>query len=190
MTQPASSWSARKAADGSVRRLYRPSESVVAVARGTSGTLGTRAVAGGLRKAVTSACAGAPGTVTPSERAAEVDRLVTLVPLPPGFDPAPLRTARGPRAAHQIVAEVAGAAACGWLDDSTAARTAGDDSRADESLRTLREAKTWPLLADAPDFADTIASSADRIAEGDPTGVGESNLRQYCPRVGPPDDLN
>lgn len=90
------------------------------------------------------------------------------VPLPPGFD----QTSLGSAVAldpYQFGARVAGAVACGWLDEWTRARTVGDIPAQQRAVVAMATSHNWKVLNDMNaegDYPEVLWEYADRIAAG------------------------
>ncbi|MBN2622187.1 MAG: hypothetical protein JXA83_02405 [Acidimicrobiales bacterium] len=117
-----------------------------------------------------------PGTVLPSQRAATVDAMLTGVPLPAGFDPAPLRSAPGAvRDRYHVGADVTGAVACAWIDAWVVARQAGDTTAAEEAVGAMATSHDWDVLIEMEsvgDWSDVVWEYADAMATDAPVSGG------------------
>ncbi|HET7574860.1 MAG TPA: hypothetical protein VFJ99_07070, partial [Solirubrobacterales bacterium] len=87
-----------------------------------------------------------PSVVRPEARAAEVDRLLRGVSLPPAFDSTALAEADVVADDYQLAVEVANAVSCGWVESWLAARAAGDPEKAAEAVEGMRSSDHWPLM--------------------------------------------
>jgi hypothetical protein len=87
-------------------------------------------------------------SVTPSRRPAAVDRMLAGVPLPPGFDVAPLKTERTVRDEYQLGAEVTGAVSCAWIQRWDHARKRGDTGAAQDAVAAMQTSHHWKVLTD------------------------------------------
>jgi hypothetical protein len=117
-------------------------------------------------------------TVTPEKRAAEVDRMLAGLPRPPGFDLSRLAESDLSKDRYQLGAEVAGAVACGWLDEWTAAKAAGDSTRVAAAVTAMQGSRAWPVLAEMNadgDYPEVVWQYADAVA-GDGTVQGGKTL--------------
>jgi hypothetical protein len=85
-------------------------------------------------------------TVLPSQRPAVVDEMLVGVPLPPGFDPEPLRTAPAFLGRFDVGADVSGAVACGWFESWVAARASGDQAAVQAAVDAMGTSPQWPVL--------------------------------------------
>ncbi|HEY7070193.1 MAG TPA: hypothetical protein VH479_08775 [Acidimicrobiales bacterium] len=90
-------------------------------------------------------------TVLPSERAATVDEMLTGLPLPPGFDPAPLRSADTISNRYQVGAQVTGSVACPWFDSWAAGLASGDTAAVQAAVDAMASAPQWPILTEMAD---------------------------------------
>jgi hypothetical protein len=93
-----------------------------------------------------------PGeAVLPSERGATVDEMLTGIPLPPGFDPASLRSAQTIWSRYQVGAEVTGAVACRWIDSWVAGRASGDAAAVQAAVDAMGTSPDWAILTEMAD---------------------------------------
>lgn len=88
--------------------------------------------------------------IAPDQRTAMIDDLLVGVPLPPGFDAAPL-AAVATEDRYQLIAEVSGAVTCGWFDEWLAAGATGDPVRREEAAAALASAHDWAMLDEIAD---------------------------------------
>jgi hypothetical protein len=80
-----------------------------------------------------------------ADRAPVVREMLTDIPLPDGFDPAPLET--GTLAdRYQLGAQVTAAVSCAWLDLWLDATERGDASAADQAADALATSRDWAIL--------------------------------------------
>ena len=121
--------------------------------------------------------------VTADDRPAAVQKIldgiegVTGVTVPAGTT---LDTKSDEQDPYQLGADIAGQYACSWISEFAAARTAGDQARADEAVRVMGTSRQWPVLqqmnpsGDYPevvwDYADTMAGG--QVPEGYVGGLG------------------
>lgn len=110
------------------------------------------------------------------ERPREVDAMLADVPLPPGFDTAPLKRGELVKDRYQLGATVIGAVSCAWIDRWAAARRAGDRAGAAEAaaamarvtdaalMRVLEKNGAFPLVV--KDFARAMARPDGRTFHG------------------------
>jgi hypothetical protein len=106
-------------------------------------------------------------TVTPERRAAEVERMLAGLPLPPNFDQRRLTESDLSKDRYQLGAEVTGAVVCGWLDEWAAATATADASRAAAAVAALQGSRTWPVLGEMNpegDYPEVVWQYADAIA--------------------------
>ncbi|RNL60433.1 hypothetical protein EFK50_19045 [Nocardioides marmoriginsengisoli] len=106
--------------------------------------------------------------VTVRNEATAVATVLDGVPLPPGFVTKGLGTgvALDP---YQFGAKVAGAVACGWLDEWTRARAAGDAEAQQRAVDAMGTSRDWKVLRDMDvegDYPEVVWGYADRIASG------------------------
>jgi hypothetical protein len=103
--------------------------------------------------------------VVPSDVDAVVARMLTGVPLPPGFSAGPLSQDLA-QDRYQLGATVSGSVLCAWLDRWDDARTRGNEDRAAEAVAALQSSRQWPILlemnaeGDYPEVAWEIADGA------------------------------
>lgn len=104
--------------------------------------------------------------VLPSARADTVQELLTDIPLPPGFV-APATNNGAVQDRYQLGADIAGAAACGWIEQWIAARRAGDATAERAAVAALASSHDWPVLhemiADGG-YPEVVWSYADAVA--------------------------
>lgn len=106
-------------------------------------------------------------TVLPNARNAVVDKLLTGIPLPSSFV-AP-QAGEGVRDRYQLGTDVAGAVACGWIDQWIAARKAGAGAAERSAVAALATAREWPLLRELNargDYPEVVWELADGVANG------------------------
>jgi hypothetical protein len=84
--------------------------------------------------------------VKAADREAAVREMLKGIPLPPGFDPATIRSAGLTRDRYQLGATVSGTVACTWFQLWSRARRAGDEQGVREAVAALRTAEDWPVL--------------------------------------------
>jgi hypothetical protein len=87
-----------------------------------------------------------PSTVRPEARSEAVDRLLQGMPLPPGFDPAALKSEDSIADQSTLAVKVGNAIACGWVESWIAARAAGDDAAAERAVQAMSSSAGWPLV--------------------------------------------
>jgi hypothetical protein len=88
-------------------------------------------------------------TVRPEARSEAVDQLLQGMPLPPGFDAAPLRSEGSIAAKSTLAIKVGNAIACGWVQSWIAARAAGDEVAAQRAVEAVSNSADWPLVRKA-----------------------------------------
>jgi hypothetical protein len=84
--------------------------------------------------------------VQPASRSAVIAGMLHGVPLPPGFQTAPLEAETHFTDRFQLGQAVAGAVACGWLESWTAATRSGDEAAARKAVQGMAGARRWPVL--------------------------------------------
>ena len=120
--------------------------------------------------------------VEPASRSEIVGEMLAGLPLPDGFDTAPLTSGNAIRDRYQLGAQVAGAVACAWMDRWVAARRAGDENSVRRAVTAMASSHGWPILLEMQEEGDypkvlwEIADSmgANRIVMGKPLTVVES----------------
>jgi hypothetical protein len=111
--------------------------------------------------------------VLPSERRATVDEMLTGIPLPPGFDPAPLKSASTIRSRYQVGVQVTGSVTCGWLDSWTAGRATGDAPAVQAAVDAMATSPTWPILTEMEGgWPDVLWGIAAALPANAPTSDG------------------
>lgn len=104
--------------------------------------------------------------VLPSAQAGTIQELLADLPLPPGFAaPRP----GGALSRYQLGAKVAGAVACGWIDQWIAARRARDTTAERAAVAALASSREWPVLREmnaTGDYPEAVWGYADAIARG------------------------
>ncbi len=88
-----------------------------------------------------------PTVVLPDDRAATVRAMLRGIPLPPGFDAAPLSESGSVLDRYQLGAAVSGAVACDWIGRWVAARADGDAAASSAAAGAMATARDWPLLS-------------------------------------------
>lgn len=94
------------------------------------------------------------GAVTFAERAPTVDAMLEGIPLPPGFDAAPLKEGDAVRDRYQLGAEVVGAVVCGWFTRWGDGIRAGDERVINKARSALQTARRWPILIEMTQSGD------------------------------------
>jgi len=87
-----------------------------------------------------------PEVVQPAARSEVIAGMLDGVPLPPGFQIAPLEAETHFIDRYQLGQAVAGAVACGWLESWSAATRSGDDAAARQAVEGMAGARRWPVL--------------------------------------------
>lgn len=85
--------------------------------------------------------------VRPDDRAAQVDQVLTGVPVPPGFDRDALVDG-GADDRYQFIVQVSAAVACGWFDEWFAGRDDGDGARMAAAAGALATSHEWAMLTE------------------------------------------
>lgn len=111
--------------------------------------------------------------VKPEENKKVVDGMLEGLPVPTGFDKAPLYQ-QTVNDRYQVGARVTGAVSCAWLDQWTAAKKSGDTAKATEAVTAMKTSSGWPILKEMDkegDYPEVIWEYADLIAKDQaPTG--------------------
>lgn len=111
------------------------------------------------------------GSVTSATVNAVVAEMLADMPRPAGLDPSDLGTT-GDR--YQVGAQVAGAVACGWLDQWVDATAAGDTEQAAAAADALATSHDWSILLEMQDqgaYPQVLWEYADAAAD-DGTVIG------------------
>jgi hypothetical protein len=87
-----------------------------------------------------------PSTVRPGARSEAVNRMLRGIPLPPGFDPAPLRSEGSISDRDSLAVEVGNAVACAWVESWIAARASGDMTAAARAIEVMAGSADWPIV--------------------------------------------
>lgn len=119
-----------------------------------------------------------PSAVTPSNRAAAVEKVLRGVPLPPGFDLSALEASEAVREPYQLTVEVTGAVACGWVESWIAARRSGEAGKAAAAVEAMSSWEHWPALQSKQmrrGWAQNIRQTAKRLAH-DHLGFGPAGI--------------
>ena len=116
--------------------------------------------------------------VRPAGRSKVVLEMLADVPLPPGFDVAPLLRGRDGAVLdrYQLGAQVAGAVACAWLDRWVTARHGGDARSVRQAVGALGTSHDWGVLQDmqaAGDYPKVLWQYADAAAAEAPIAAGK-----------------
>jgi hypothetical protein len=105
--------------------------------------------------------------VEPASRSEIVGEMLAGLPLPDGFDTAPLTSGNAIRDRYQLGAQVAGAVACAWTDRWVAARRAGDESGVRRAVTAMASSHGWPILLEMDeegDYPKVLWQIADAMA--------------------------
>jgi hypothetical protein len=109
-----------------------------------------------------------PEIVTPERADQAVTKVLAGVPLPPRFDSGSLG-ALGTNDQYQFGAQVIARVGCGWFDEWTRARKAGDVPAEQRAASALRGSHDWAVLkrmdADG-DYPEVFWDFADKVAAG------------------------
>ncbi|MFI6826187.1 hypothetical protein ACIBG5_03720 [Kribbella sp. NPDC050241] len=105
--------------------------------------------------------------VKPADNKKAVDGMLEGLPLPDGFDKAPLYQ-QTVNDRYQVGARVTGAVSCAWLNQWTAAKKSGDKAKVAEAVAAMKTSHSWPILkemAKGGDYPRVLWSYADSIAK-------------------------
>lgn len=106
-------------------------------------------------------------TVTPEERAATVDEMLTGVPVHPDARIEPLKRASTTSDRYQLGAQVTSAVACAWIEQWVEARESGDERAAREAVDAMASSKRWPVLEEMKrqgGWSEVVWEYADAMA--------------------------
>lgn len=107
--------------------------------------------------------------VQPRDLTDTVTEMLVGLPVPDGFDPAPLLENEEVTEYYQVGARVSGAVACSWFSQWSQATAAGDSTAAQEAVDALSSATTWPVLLQMNvegDYPEVVWELADQMAAG------------------------
>lgn len=110
-----------------------------------------------------------PSVIASIDQPAAVASLLDGVPVPAGFDAATLEPTADITDRYQLVARVAGAVACSWLDSWFTATENGDTASAEAAAAGLATSREWPMLLEIQSqggFADQVWQWADAVNGG------------------------
>ncbi|GAA4934999.1 hypothetical protein [Actinoplanes utahensis] len=110
-----------------------------------------------------------PEVVTPSEVREQVRKVLTDVPIPPGFDVAAVRV-DGANDAYQFGAEVTGRVTCAWIGEWIRADKAGDAAATGRAAEALRSSTRWRVLEEMEAqgaWPKVLREVAAQVASGD-----------------------
>lgn len=110
-----------------------------------------------------------PEIVTAGGAAAATEKVLAGVPLPPDFDSTILRQGQA-LDPYQFGARVAGAVACGWIEEWSRARAAGEDAAATRAAAALATSHDWKVLHDMDaegGYPEVVWEYADQVAAGE-----------------------
>ncbi|MFG1623552.1 hypothetical protein [Kribbella sp. NPDC049227] len=105
--------------------------------------------------------------VKPADNKKTVDGMLEGLPLPDGFDKAPLYQ-QTVNDRYQVGARVTGAVSCAWLNQWTTAKKSGDKAKVAEAVAAMKTSHSWPILkemAKGGDYPRVLWSYADGIAK-------------------------
>lgn len=100
-----------------------------------------------------------------NERSGVIDALLVGVPLPPDFHTDAIGTGNT-EDRYQLIAEVSGAVVCGWFDEWSYARAAGDTAREATAEAAITSSRDWSMLneiADQGGLAQVVWGLVDHI---------------------------
>jgi hypothetical protein len=109
-----------------------------------------------------------PSVVLPAETTRAVDAMLAGIPLPDGFNADALKRDAAVRDRYQLGARVAGAVACGWIEQWTAARRAGDREAAAAAVEAMQTSRRWPILREMQaegEYPDLLWELADAMRD-------------------------
>jgi DNA-directed RNA polymerase specialized sigma24 family protein len=92
------------------------------------------------------------------------------------LDAAPLERATAVRDRHQLGAQVAGAAACAWIERWLAARRGADEAVELQAVATMATSHNWTALREMDadgDYPEVLWEYADAMTTGAPVGGGK-----------------
>lgn len=107
--------------------------------------------------------------VTPSKVRAAAAKILTDVPIPPGFDVDKIDIA-GANDPYQFGAAVTSQITCTWIAEWIRADKDGDDDATGKAASALRSSHQWKVLADMNDEGDwpeVLWGIADDVADGE-----------------------
>jgi hypothetical protein len=116
-----------------------------------------------------------PSVVLPVETTRAVDAMLAGIPLPDGFDADALKRDAAVRDRYQLGARVAGAVACGWIEQWIAARRAGDRGAAAAAVEAMQTSRRWPILREMQaegDYPKVLWELADAMQHDSPIPAG------------------
>jgi hypothetical protein len=123
--------------------------------------------------------------VQPIDRSATVDEMLAGIPLPPQFDVDRLRRGETVSDRYQLGAQVTGAVICGWLDQWSAAKAAGNAADVEAAERAMDTARSWPILREMEaegDFPEIAWDWAED--QRGASGFGPNTSRNYDAALG------
>lgn len=86
--------------------------------------------------------------VTPSQHPAFVDAALADIPLPPGFDPAPLRTSTVLTDRFGAGADITGPVVCRWIETWVDGMNEGDPAAVQAAADAMTTANDWDILVE------------------------------------------
>lgn len=105
--------------------------------------------------------------ITADERPAEIERMLSDIPLPPGYDPASITSTEADP--YQLGADVTGAVTCAWIDDFAAAKAKGDAAAVAKAQAAMGTSRQWAVLQEMKaggDWPAFIWEYADQMKAG------------------------
>ncbi|HWS33337.1 MAG TPA: hypothetical protein VN408_11400 [Actinoplanes sp.] len=115
--------------------------------------------------------------ITPSRVRAAAAKILTDVPIPPGFEVDKIDIA-GANDPYQFGAAVTSQITCTWIAEWIRADKAGDDTATGKAASALRSSHQWKVLKDMTadgDWSEVLWEIADDVAGGEvPKGYRES----------------
>ncbi|MEV6299774.1 hypothetical protein AB0M02_10260 [Actinoplanes sp. NPDC051861] len=109
-----------------------------------------------------------PQIVTPGRVHDEAAKILTDVPMPPGFDINSVDVA-GANDPYQFGAHVTGQVTCTWIAEWIRADKAGDDAAVKKAASALRSSRNWKVLNDMNaegDYPEVLWEVAGKVAGG------------------------
>jgi hypothetical protein len=124
--------------------------------------------------------------VRPADTQTAVERMVSDMTLPDGFDVAALADQQSLRDRYQLGAKVAGAVACDWIGRWMRASQSGDDAAAAQAADALAGSRDWAILHEMEregDYPEVLWRLTDAIATGGTAQMAEV-AKQYREALG------
>lgn len=131
-----------------------------------------------------------PSVIRSTDPTNELEKMLTGVPLPPGFDESEIRIPGLAQDRYQFGAIVAGTVTCAWFKHWVEARREGDEAAEQDAVQAMATSRDWPVLKEMSKtgaYPMAIWAFAEAMPSGNWVGrplEGDVNSGLGCPSMG------